>query len=222
MRPERQPPVTVDHDVEALLRGDEQAFCRLVREESPRLLRLAMIYLPTRETAEDAVQETWLAVCRGLGGFAGRSSLRTWVCQILINTARRHAGREARSVPFSALVDDEPAVDAERFHATGPFAGHWSVPPDDWSRLPEDRLLSNEVRDLVDAAIGQLSPAQQSVITLRDVYGWSGAEVATATGLAEGNVRVLLHRARSRVRRALEQYLADPALTDSRSVRRRS
>jgi RNA polymerase sigma-70 factor (ECF subfamily) len=209
-----------DVDVAALRRGDEQEFRRLVHAESPRLLRLAMIYLPSRETAEDAVQETWLAVCRGLGGFAGRSSLRTWICQILINTARRHAGREARSVPFSALTDDAPAVAPERFHSAGPSAGHWSTPPDDWSRLPEERLLSNEVRGVVDAAIGALPDAQQFVITLRDVYGWSSAEVADATGLTEGHVRVLLHRARARVRQSLETYLAAPADESSELARR--
>jgi RNA polymerase sigma-70 factor, ECF subfamily len=201
-----------DPDLAALRSGDEDAFRRLVDAESARLLRLAMIYLPTREAAEDAVQETWLAVCRNLDGFAGRSSMRTWICQILINTARRNAGREARSIPFSAVIGDvaEAAVAPDRFLRSGPWIGHWSSPPDDWSRLPEDRLLSNEVRDVVDAAIGRLPPAQQCVITLRDVYGWSSAEVAGATGLEPGHLRVLLHRARSRVRGALERYLAVP------------
>jgi RNA polymerase sigma-70 factor (ECF subfamily) len=197
-------------DLAALSRGDKDEFRKLVDSESPRLFRMAMIYAPTLEAAEDIVQETWLAVCGGLHGFAGRSSLRTWICQILINTARRFAGREARTVPFSALAaaDYEHAVAPDRFLSSGPWAGHWSSPPNDWSRLPEDRLLSNELLDVVDSAIAKLPEPQQCVIILRDVYGWSGTEVASATGLTEGHMRVLLHRARNRVRGVIERYLA--------------
>jgi RNA polymerase sigma-70 factor (ECF subfamily) len=206
----------------ALRRGDEQAFRDLIGAHQSALLRLALIYAPSRAVAEEIVQETWLAVLGGLDGFEGRASLRTWISRILVNIARRRSGREARSVPFSALPargdhDDhdggdagEPAVDPSRFLAEGPYAGHWASFPDDWSGVPERALLSRETRTVTQATIAQLSAAQRTVITLRDLDGWTAQEVSDLMGVTEGNQRVLLHRARSKVRQALEDYLGRP------------
>lgn len=198
-----------DWDLQALRRGDELEFRRLVQGYHSPLLRLALIYSPSREVAEETVQETWIAVLRGLNGFAERAALRTWICRILVNIARRRAGLESRSVPFSTLQDDEdvPAVAPDQFVHSGPDAGHWAAQPNDWSRLPEDKLLSRELQDVVSDAISQLPPAQRIVITLRDVEGWTGSEVSDLLDVKNSYQRVLLHRARIRIRTALEAYL---------------
>jgi RNA polymerase sigma-70 factor (ECF subfamily) len=196
-------------DLQALRRGDESEFWRLVRTYHSTLLRLALIYSPSREVAEESVQETWIAVLRGLDGFRGHATLRTWVCRILVNVARRRAGLESRHVPFSTLQDDKnvPAVAPGQFFNDGPYVGHWATHPDDWSRLPEERLLSRELQDVVNGAISQLPAAQRIVITLRDVEGWSGSEVSEFLGIQDGYQRILLHRGRIMVRTALEQHL---------------
>lgn len=202
-------------DLQALRSGDESAFRALVKEYHSTLFRLAMIYSPSRAIAEEAVQETWLAVIRGLDGYEGRASLRTWVCRILVNIARRRAGLEARSLPFSTLDDEDGefrAVAPERFHDDGPNPGRWLAVPGDWSRVPEDRLLSWELQGVVHAAIAELPPGQREVITLRDLEGWSAAEVTELLAIEDGNQRVLLHRARSRVRQAVENYLSPPTV----------
>lgn len=202
--------MTHDWDLHALRRGDESEFRRLVKEYHSPLLRLALIYSPSREVAEETVQETWIAVLRGLNGFAERAALRTWICRILVNIARRRAGLESRSVPFSTLANDDedvPAVPADRFIRSGPDAGHWAVQSNDWSRLPEDKLLSRELQDVVSGAISRLPAAQRVVITLRDVEGWTGSEVSDLLDVQESYQRVLLHRARIKVRTALERYL---------------
>jgi RNA polymerase sigma-70 factor, ECF subfamily len=195
----------------ALRRGDEQAFRDLVRHHQPTLLRLARGYAPSQAVAEEIVQETWLAVLRGLDGFAGRAALRTWMARILVNIARRRSGREARSIPLSSLAraeadDVQPAVDPSRFMTDGPYAGHWASFPHDWSGRPEHVLLSQEVRGVARAAIAQLPPAQRMVITLRDLQGWPPQDVCAALEISEPNHRVLLHRARAKVRQALEDY----------------
>ena len=198
--------------VAALRAGDEDAFRKVVREWHPALLRVARIFVPSRALAEDVVQETWLRVLGALDRFEGRSSLRTWVFRILVNTAKTRAQREGRTLPFSALQDParvpEAAVDESRFlpddHER--FPGHWAAPP---RRLPEERLLAAETREVIERAIEALPPAQRAVISLRDVEGWSSDEVCNALDLTEVNQRVLLHRARAHVRRALEEYL-DP------------
>lgn len=205
-----------DVDVQALRRGDELAFRTIVHDWHSTLVRLAMVYSPSREVAEETVQETWLAVLRGLDGYAGRASLRTWVCQILVNIARRRAGLESRSVPFSTFDDGEDSsspVDPDRFVTSGARAGRWDwmALPGDWSRLPEDKALAGELHQVVRAAINRLPPAQRAVITLRDVDGWSSAEVSELLEIQDGNQRVLLHRARCRVRQAVEDYLSPPA-----------
>jgi RNA polymerase sigma-70 factor (ECF subfamily) len=196
-------------DLQALRRGDENAYRTLVNEYHPTLFRLAMIYSPSRAIAEETVQETWLAVLRGLHGFAGRSSLRTWICRILVNVARRRAGLESRTVPFAALEegDDAPAVSPDQFLTSGPYVGHWNTERDDWSRLPEERMLSQELQDVVGEAIAQLPRTQREVITMRDVEGLTALEVSELLQIEAGHQRVLLHRARSRVRQALESYL---------------
>jgi RNA polymerase sigma-70 factor, ECF subfamily len=196
-----------DPDLEALRRGDEPAFLRLVNTHHSALVRLALVYAPSQEVAEECVQETWIAVLRGLDGFEGRSSLRTWICRILVNIARRRAAAEHRELPFSSLSDAGPAVDPERFFRSGPNAGHWASPPRAWS-VPEQEALSRELRVVVAEAIAALPPNQRVVITLRDVEGWESAEVSALLEIEPGNQRVLLHRARSRVRAALERYLA--------------
>lgn len=201
-----------DDQLAALRRGDEEAFRALVRDHQSALLRVALMYAPSRAVAEEIVQETWLAVLRGLDGFEGRAALRTWMARILVNIARRRSGREARSTPLSALARDEgggsqPAVDPARFMTEGAVAGHWASFPDDWSGVPEHVLLSKEIHGVARQAIARLSPAQRMVITLRDLEGWPAQEVSELLGITDANHRVLLHRARARVRQALEDYL---------------
>ena len=194
----------------ALKAGDEAAFAELVDRYHAGLVRLAMSYVRSRAVAEEVTQETWLGVLRGISRFEGRSSLRTWITRILVNQAKTRAVRERRSVPLSSLageLDNGPAVDPDRFR-NPQHPGGWSDPPQNWAGLPEERLLGAETRAKVLEAIEQLPPMQRQVITLRDVEGWDSAEVRDLLELSEVNQRVLLHRARSRVRAALEQYLA--------------
>jgi len=191
--------------------GDENAFTALVDAHGSLMLRVALGHVRTRAVAEEVVQEAWLGVLAGLDRFQGRSSLKTWILRIVINCAKTRGEREARSTPFSCLIEDdaEPSVDAGRFlpsdHAQWP--GHWASPPQSWAPVPEEHLLSRETLELVARAIRDLPARQQEVIVLRDVEGWDGPEVSTALGISEGNQRVLLHRARSKVRAALEQHL---------------
>jgi RNA polymerase sigma-70 factor (ECF subfamily) len=198
--------------VKALRARDESAFELLMREYNPSLLRVAQIYVTSRAVAEEVVQETWIGVLNGIDRFEERSSLKTWIFRILTNIAKTRAQREGRTLPFSALERPngvpEPAVVAERFlppdHERWP--GHWWSRPEPW---PEERLLAAETRAVVEQAIEQLPPAQRAVISLRDVEGWSSEEVRNALALTETNQRVLLHRARSKVRQALENYLSE-------------
>ena len=194
--------------VAALLNGDEQAFGELVERYNGALLRLALMYVRSRSAAEEVVQDTWLGVLRGLPAFEGRSSLKTWIFRILVNQARTRGVRESRSVPFSALAgEDGPAVDPDRFLPDGA----WESPPRSVDGLPDAVLLSAEARALVLMAIDELPPRQRDVITLRDVEGWSAAEVREALDLTEANERVLLHRARAKVRARLEPYFDEAA-----------
>jgi len=202
------PSVGEQEQLEALLRGEERAFTALVDAHGAGMLRIARLYVRDRAVAEEVVQEAWLGVLRGIERFEGRSALRTWLYRIVANVARTRAVREARTVPLSSLAGaDEPAVPPERFHGAGDlWAGHWSSPPTDWSR-PEQELLSAEARTQIAAAIEALPASQRRVIALRDVEGWSADEVCSVLELSEANQRVLLHRARSAVRRALDHYL---------------
>jgi len=190
--------------------GDERAFAEVVDGFYPSMIAVARAYVRSRAVAEEVVQEAWLGVLRGLDRFEGRSTLRTWVLQIVANVARTRAVREARSIPMSAfeVEGDEAAVEPERFHGPEePYPGHWRSYPTDWRTLPEQRLLSQETLDLVSRAIEALPDAQRLVITMRDITGCSSEEVCEALGVSEGNQRVLLHRARSRVRAELERHL---------------
>jgi RNA polymerase sigma-70 factor, ECF subfamily len=191
--------------VEGLRAREEAAFAALVAEHGPSMLRLAQMFVRNRAVAEEVVQEAWLGVLRGIDRFEGRSSLKTWIFRILTNAAKRRAERERRTVPFSALGDDEAAVDPDRFQHGGRWAGHWSSPPSPWD-LPEGRLLAAELQSVVEQAIAQLPPAQATVLTMRDLVGFDSDDVCHVLELSESNQRVLLHRARSKVRRALEDY----------------
>lgn len=199
--------------VAALRRGDEGAFVTLVERYHAALVRLARAYVSDEATAEEVAQETWLAVLRGIDRFEGRSSLKTWLFRILVNRAKTRGVRERRTVPFSSLdgggEEDDPGVDADRFR--GPedrWPGHWLAPPAAWRAGPEEVALSAETRRVIERAIEDLSPLQRQVITLRDIEGWSAEEVCNTLGISETNGRVLLHRARTRVRAALERYFA--------------
>jgi RNA polymerase sigma-70 factor (ECF subfamily) len=195
--------------IAALRRGDESAFMQFVRDYSPMMLRVARMYVPTQAIAEEVVQEAWLGVLNGIGRFEGRSSLKTWIFRILTNTAKTRGQREGRTVPFSSLVTDaEPAVDPDRFLGDETrFPGHWAAPPRRWEAQPERRLLSGEALELIEREIGKLPPAQAAVITMRDVEGLDAEDVCNALEISETNQRVLLHRARSKVRQALEEYM---------------
>jgi RNA polymerase sigma-70 factor (ECF subfamily) len=200
--------------VERLRAGDDAAFMELVDRLSASLLHVARMYVPSRAVAEEVVQETWLGVLRGIDRFEGRSSLRTWIFRILVNRARTRGERERRSVPFAALARaeaDEPfaAVDADRFQGPeGSHPGAWASPPRRWEDDPETAAESAEGVARIRAAIDELPPMQRLVITMRDLEGWSSDEVRNALDITETNQRVLLHRARSRVRTALERDLA--------------
>jgi RNA polymerase sigma-70 factor, ECF subfamily len=200
--------------VAALRRGDEDAFASLVGDMQRSLLRLARAHVRDRAAAEEVVQETWLGVLTGLDRFEGRSSLRTWIFRILVNRARTRGEREARTRPFSAFAeaadDAGPAVAAERFLDAGDrWAHHWAAPPRSWDEIPDEHLLGREARGRIQQAIDALPPGQRAVITLRDVEGLSSEEACNVLGLSETNQRVLLHRARSAVRRDLATYLTD-------------
>ena len=199
--------------VEALRRGDEAAFAWLLDRYHASLTRLARSYVATPAAADEVVQETWMAVITGIDRFEQRSSVKTWLHRILANRARTKGAREHRSVPFASLADeieaDEPAVDPSRFRTRGRRAGAWSSPPPPWDDEPEARLLAAETRSVIDAAVAALPPNQQRVLTLRDLEGFTASEVCNALELSETNQRVLLHRARAKVRGALEAHFED-------------
>ena len=193
--------------------GDERAFQSLVETHHGTMIAVAGTYVKTRAVAEEVVQEAWLGVLKGIDGFEGRSSLRTWILRILINTAMGRGSREARTVPFSSMAaedEHEPAVEPERFRRSDEaFAGHWNAYPSDWSSLPEERLLGRETIGVVKRTIEALPDAQRTVITMRDIAGCNADEVCDLLELSAANQRVLLHRARSKVRAALERHLDD-------------
>jgi RNA polymerase sigma-70 factor (ECF subfamily) len=199
----------------ALLRaGDQDAFAALVDKFYMPMLRLAMLYVSSRAVAEDVVQEAWLGVLQGLDRFEGRSSLKTWIFRILTNRAKTRGEREHRSIAFSSLQPDnpetdEPTIDPEQFWpADHPqWANGWVSYPRSWEGLPEEHALTHELRAKIDQAIAALPPNQREVITLRDIEGWSAEEARMLLSLSEANQRVLLHRARAKVRTAIDQYV---------------
>jgi RNA polymerase sigma-70 factor (ECF subfamily) len=210
--------------VRGLKNGDQEAFRRLIDEHSSSLLRVAMTYVGSRAVAEEVVQETWLGVLKGLDGFEGRASLRTWIFKILTNTAKTRGARERRAVPFSSLItgdeaDGGSAVDPDRFFPRDHdrYPGVWALAPRSWA-TPEEGLLSSEVREVMLAAIEQLPAAQRIAVTLRDIEGWPSWEVCEALDVSEGNQRVLLHRGRTKVHDALERYFDAVELTAPANV----
>jgi RNA polymerase sigma-70 factor, ECF subfamily len=189
--------------------GDERAFETLVMRYYRTMLSVALMYVSTRAVAEEVVQEAWVGVLKGIDRFEGRSSLRTWILRIVVNTAKTRGAREARTVPYSSLVPEgaDPAVDPDRFRGMGEgFPGHWRAYPDDWRSLPEHTLMGRETLQVVKDTIASLPPAQRAVISMRDLQGCSPEEVCEVLDVTDGNQRVLLHRARSKVRAALERY----------------
>ena len=194
--------------VEALLAGDESAFEALVAEYEPRLLRVARLYVRTEAQARDVVQETWLAVIRGLGRFEGRSSLKTWLFHIAANRARTHAVREGRLVPVSSLTADDGGDEGAWFDERG----RWAEPPMDWTAPdPETLLLGGEVRAALLRAIDALPDGQRAVLVLRDIEGLDAPATCNVLGITETNQRVLLHRGRTKVRAALAEQVGRPA-----------
>jgi RNA polymerase sigma-70 factor, ECF subfamily len=201
--------------VEALRSGNESAFVSLVNMYHSLMLRLAMIFVPSEAIAEEVVQETWMGVLNGLDRFEGRSSLKTWILRILTNRAKTRAQREGRSVPLSSLPEftselHEPSIEPERFQ--GPDQrqpGSWVSFPRSWEEIPEERILSQETMTCIQEAIDALPIGQREVITLRDIEGCTSEEACDLLGVSEANQRVLLHRARCKVRRALERYFED-------------
>ena len=197
--------------LERLRERDEHAFELLVDRYYATMAAVARSYVKTPQMAEEVVQEAWLGILKGIERFEGRSSLKTWIISIVANIARTKATRESRTVPMSSLApagDEGPAVDPDRFRgAADAYPGHWWANPSDWTTLPEEALLGRETVALVQRTIETLPEAQRAVITMRDVAGCSSEEVCQALGVTEGNQRVLLHRARSRVRAVLEEHL---------------
>ena len=207
--------------VVSLRRGDEAAFGWLLDRYHSSMVRLAMSFVPGRELAEEVVQETWLGVLEGVDRFEGRSSLKTWIFRILVNKAKTRGVRESRTVSLSPhrFADgdtEDAAVDPSQFVGEGPAHGHWTRLPRRWDvDTPEKILLNSEARKYLEQAIEALPPQQQQVITMRDIEGLTSEEICNVLDISETNQRVLLHRARSKVRQALEKYLE----SESRRVR---
>ena len=195
--------------VQRLRSGEETAFSTLVQRYQRSMIRLAAAHTPNQAVAEEVVQEAWIGILNGIDGFEGRCPLRAWMFRIVANTAKLRGAREARSTPFSALEDDEgPSVSADSFRpADDPrWAGHWAwnSSPTPW---PDEQLGSQQTIALVKEQLQRLPPRQREVMTLRDIEGWTSAEVCESLGLSEENQRVLLHRARSKVRQGLSGHL---------------
>jgi len=196
----------------ALRAGDEDAFAALVTRYHASLKRVARAYVSSDAVAEEVVQETWLAVIRGLDRFEQRATIKTWLFHILTNQAKTRGVRERRIVPFASLAGadgDAPSVSPDRFQRDGDtWPGHWATPPRPWQD-PERRLASLEAREHLRTAIASLPATQQAVLTLRDVEGLESEEVCELLDLSAGNQRVILHRARARVRADLERYFEE-------------
>jgi RNA polymerase sigma-70 factor (ECF subfamily) len=201
-----------DTVIARLKRGDEGAFDELVNQHHGALIRMAMGYVADREVAEEVVQDTWMAVIESLDRFEGRSSLRTWICGILIHKAKDRGVREKRHTTFSVFEsyddDNDEAVDPSRFQQTGAWAGHWAFPPQPWDdRTPEKLLASQQAVDAMQRAIEALPATLKEVLILRDVEGVDAKEVCEMLKITETNLYVRLHRARERVRAAVETAL---------------
>jgi len=199
---------------------DEQAFVKLVEQYHRSLLPLARLFASNSAVAEEVVQEAWLAVLQGIDRFEERSSFKTWISRIVMNIARTRGVRESRMIAFSELVDRdsdfaEPAVDPARFRPAGDeYPDHWSVAPRPWNSDPETILLNSETMAILDDAVQSLPEVQRLVLTMRDINGWTGEEVCNVMEISETNQRVLLHRARSKVRGTLENHFSTSGRTD--------
>lgn len=211
-RPQRTAPQSGAEERTVLARlraGDRAAFAQVVDLHGGAMLRVAMTFLRDRATAEEVVQDTWLALLDGLDAFEERASLRTWLFAILVNKARTRAVRERRSLPFSALSDGDGVDGQEPASAAFDQAGGWRSPPETWSEENPERLaMGAQTRAVIEAEISRLPDAQRTVLTLRDVEGLEAEEVCELLGISASNQRVLLHRARCKVRQALEGYVA--------------
>jgi RNA polymerase sigma-70 factor (ECF subfamily) len=187
--------------LERIRAGDEAAFAAVVEEHQATLLRLAKSWFKDDAAANDIVQKTWLVVLESLDRFEGRSSLRTWLYGILLNLARSHARAAQREVPL------EPAVGAEQFQPEGDrWAGHWADFPSPFP-TPEEAATRAELRVALEAAIRELPPIQQQILVLCDIEGLTGEEVCNILGVTGTHQRVLLHRARAKLRKSLEGRL---------------
>jgi RNA polymerase sigma-70 factor (ECF subfamily) len=208
----RDPERTRDLALVARIRqGDEAAFAELVKRHHAGFTRLAVTWVQDRSVADEVVQETWLFAIERLAEFEGRSSVKTWLCGILINKARNRRRQERHTVPGSSLDGeaggDQPAVAPDRFSPPGHrWDGHWQAPPSPWPQTPEGSVLTAEMRQLLESSIATLPENQRAVFVLHDVEGLSGQEVCNALGITDTHQRVLLHRARSRLRNLLESH----------------
>ncbi len=200
--------------VAALKRGDEAAFVELVDRHTPALIRVAQGYVSTREIAEDVVQETWIALLKGIDSFEGRSSLRTWLFAILINIAKTRGVRERRAADLEVMAFTGGTVDPARFRGGGdPHPGHWlpTESPSPFPDTPEGSVLGQELITVARRGLDQLPERQRVVVTMRDMLGLESAEVCELLEISAANQRVLLHRGRAAVRQVLEDYLRDTA-----------
>ena len=213
--------------IQKLRARDESAFVELVERYYGHLLPLASFCVSSRAVAEEVVQDAWVAVLTGIDRFEERSSFKTWICRIVMNLARTRGVRESRMVPLAGvqlpkrlffndeLESSEPAVDPARFQASnGDYPDHWSTAPRPWNADPEAQLLGSETMSVLDQAVGTLPEAQRLVLTLRDIQGLSAEEVCNILEISETNQRVLLHRARSKVRGILESHYSNSGRAD--------
>jgi RNA polymerase sigma-70 factor (ECF subfamily) len=197
--------------VDRLRSGDEPTFLALVEKSHRAMVRVAMGYVASEAVAEEVVQEAWIGVLQGLDNFEGRCPLRAWMFRILVNCAKMRGGREARSVPFSALESEDAEGERRPVETFRPpddprWPGHWAQGPERWT---DERLADAEALVRIKAEIEKLPPNQRQVITLRDIEDWDSTEVCEALGISEANQRVLLHRARTKVRQALAGWAAE-------------
>ena len=210
---EQDPAVSDDELVARLKAGDELAFRTLIDEYAAPLRRVARGYVATDAAADEVVQDTWVGVLRGIDRFEQRSSLKTWIYRILLNIARTRGVRDKRSVPFASIGrddDDGPTFTPERFQdSSGPYPGHWAAFPTRWHDQPEVRAVGHETLAVIREALEMLPPNQREVVRLRDIEGWTSAEVCNGLDLTETNQRVLLHRGRAKLRAALETYFEE-------------
>ncbi|WP_441964771.1 RNA polymerase sigma factor [Mycolicibacterium houstonense] len=198
--------------IAALRAGDEAAFAALVDLHAATMLRVARGYVSTHELAEEVVQETWIAVLRGIDRFEGRSSLRTWLFTIMVNIAKARGVKERRHTDLEALAVSGGTVDPARFREAGDaWPGHWkeNEAPVPFPDTPEGSVLGGELMEVARRELDKLPPRQRQVVTLRDVLGFESAEVSTLLEISAANQRVLLHRGRAAVRQVLEDYLKE-------------